>query len=127
MTSIREIVLLEKDYYVGMTSRNFYKIAEQAGRSFRTNSLLSHPPHSAIRDHTFGCNSPISINQFKIIDSTSNQLDLKIIESLHILSIKPSLNNANTVVPILCKLLLKYFVIFFNTVLYLFKLGYSFT
>ena len=87
--------------YVGMTSRNFYKrIAEHAGRSFRTNSLLSHPPHSAIRDHTFGCNSPISINQFKIIDSTSNQLDLKIIESLHILSIKPSLNNANSSYPL---------------------------
>ena len=87
--------------YVGMTSRNFYKrIAEHAGRSFRTNSLLSHPPHSAIRDHTFGCNSPISINQFKIIDSTSNQFDLKIIESLHILSIKPSLNNANSSYPL---------------------------
>ena len=84
-----------------MTSRNFYKrIAEHAGRSFRTNSLLSHPPHSAIRDHTFGCNSSISINQFKIIDSTSNQFDLKIIESLHILSIKPSLNNANSSYPL---------------------------
>ena len=50
-------------------SRNFNKrIAEHAGRSFRTNSLLSHPPHSAIRDHVFGCNSPISINKFQMID-----------------------------------------------------------
>ena len=84
-----------------MTSRYFYKrIAEHAGRSFRTNSLLSHPPYSAIRDHTFGFNSPISINRFKILDSTSNQLDLKIIESLHILSIKPSSNNANSSYPL---------------------------
>ena len=56
--------------HVGMDSRNLYKrIAEHTGRSFRTNSLLSHQPHFAIRDHTFGCNSPISINQFKIINS----------------------------------------------------------
>ena len=87
--------------YVSMASRNFYKrIVEHAGRSFRSNSLLSHPPHSAIRDHTYGCNSPISINQFKMIDSTSNQLDLKILEFLLILSIKPSLNNANIYYPL---------------------------
>ena len=34
------------------------------------------------------------------MDSTSNQLDLKIIESLHILPIKPSLNNANSSYPL---------------------------
>ena len=87
--------------YVGMTSRNFYKrIAEHSGRSFRTNSLLSHPPHSAIRDHTSSCQSPISINQFKVIDSSSSLLDLKILESLHIFNSKPSLNNTSCSFPL---------------------------
>ena len=75
-------------YYISPEGSYYYISPEGSYYYIRTYSLLSHPPLSAIRDHTFGCNSPISINQFKIIDSTSNQLDLKIIESVHILSIK---------------------------------------
>ena len=87
--------------YIGMTSRNLYKrVAEHAGRSFRTNSLLSHPSHSSIREHTTHCQSPISINNFKIIQSCSNPYDLKILESLHILDKKPSLNSMNSSYPL---------------------------
>ena len=87
--------------YVGMTARNLYKrVAEHAGSSFRTNIPLSQPPHSSIREHTSICNSPISINQFKIIDSTSNLTELKILESLHIISRKPVLNNTNSSYPL---------------------------
>lgn len=88
-------------HYVGMTTRNFFmRLAEHAGRSFRTNIPLSTPPHSAIRDHTSNCNSPISINQFKIIDSCSNPIDLRILESLHIFTRKPVLNNSLSSYPL---------------------------
>lgn len=87
--------------YVGMTSHNLYKrVAEHAGRSFRTGSNLSVPPHSAIRDHSNNCNIPINLNSFTILDSASNAIDLRILESLHIVQVKPSLNNTNSSFPL---------------------------
>ena len=89
--------------YVGMTSRNLYKrVAEHAGRSFRTGVPLTQPPHSSIREHTSSnlCNSPININNFKIINSSSNPTDLRILESLHIFKLKPPLNNSNSSFPL---------------------------
>ena len=89
--------------YVGMTSRNLYKrVAEHAGRSYRTNKLLSHPPHSSIREHTGNsqCSSPVNINNFKVISSSSHQSDLRIIESLYIHKLKPPLNNTVSSYPL---------------------------
>ena len=89
--------------YIGMTSRNLYmRVAEHAGKSFRTGSVLSQPPHSAIRDHCHSCVSltPIAIDKFSIIDKSSDQLDLKILESLHIFKSKPSLNNSLSSFPL---------------------------
>ena len=83
--------------YQGSTHRNFYmRIAEHAGRSFRTNSVLSQPSHSSIRLHTQSCRSDISIENFKILGYNSNLIDLRILESLYIHKTKPALNSTES-------------------------------
>lgn len=87
--------------YVGMTSRNIYKrVAEHAGVSFRTGARLSQPPHSAVREHANNCNTPVSLDSFKILNSASNPSDLRIIESLYIFKLKPPLNNTLSSYPL---------------------------
>ena len=87
--------------YVGMTTRTLRcRVAEHAGRSFRTNIPLQNPPHSSIRSHAEQCGSPITIDQFKIIDSASLHSDLKILESLHIFKSRPVLNDAQSSYPL---------------------------
>ena len=87
--------------YIGSTTRLLHvRVAEHAGRSFRTNRPLSVPPHSNIRHHTEQCGAPISIDHFSIIDTCSNQIDLRILESLHIFKSKPSLNSMNSAAPL---------------------------
>ena len=87
--------------YVGMTSRNLYmRISEHMGKSFRTGMYLSHPPHSAVRDHSASCDSQILCSNFKILASASCPLDLKILESLHIAKSKPTLNNMQCSYPL---------------------------
>jgi hypothetical protein len=81
--------------YVGMTSRNFYtRLAEHKGRSFRTGTLLAHPPHSAVRVHAEQCNVPVSDSDFRVLAFTTGVSDLRILESLYIFKQKPSLNAA---------------------------------
>ena len=88
--------------YIGMTSRNlFIRICEHAGISFRTNLVLSQPPYSAVREHARSCNNIPNQDHFKIIDSSNNSLDLKLLESLHIQKLKPSLNNTLSSQPLL--------------------------
>ena len=89
--------------YVGMTSRNLYnRVAEHGGRSFRTGKHLSHPPHSAIREHAGNsqCASPVNINSFKIVTSSTNPSDLRLLESLYIYKLKPPLNNTVSSYPL---------------------------
>ena len=38
------------------------RVAEHAGRSFRTASLLTVPPHSNIKQHALSCGVPVSID-----------------------------------------------------------------
>jgi len=88
--------------YVGMTSRPlFIRIAEHAGRSYRTNRAIANPPHSSIRNHTEGtCCSPINIDNFKVLGAASNFKDLRILESLHIFKRQPILNTADSSYPL---------------------------
>ena len=87
--------------YVGMTSRNFYiRVSEHQGRSVRTGRHLANPPHSAVRLHWESCGSSYSIEHFSVIDSASNQLDLKILESLYIYKQKPNLNCTSSSYPL---------------------------
>ena len=82
--------------YVGSTTHSLYRrVAQHSGRSFRTNRLLTTPPHSNIRDHTFNCHSPITLENFTILNSCKSETDLHILESLYIYKTNPVLNVFN--------------------------------
>ena len=87
--------------YVGSTSRTLaIRVAEHAGRSFRTNRILTNPPNSNIYEHASKCNSPITLENFSILNSCNNISDLHILESLYIYKLKPVLNSSQTAVPL---------------------------
>lgn len=78
--------------YIGSTVRRAVeRFTEHLGKSFRTNRPVTNPPLSHIRDHAVQSKHPLSINNFKIIDSTNNR-DVLTIESLNILFFNPTLN-----------------------------------
>ena len=81
--------------YVGSTARTlFVQSSEHSGKSHRTGLPVSCPKHSAIRSHTEQvCNAAVSNAAFSIVDSTSNELDLRILESIYIHDRKPILND----------------------------------
>ena len=80
--------------YVGSTCRTLgARVAEHMGRSHSTNSLLTNPSHSSIRDHSFSCDSLINVDNFSILKSCSNFNQLRILESLCIYKLKPNLND----------------------------------
>ena len=86
--------------YIGSTMRTFKaRIDEHKGQSSRTGLPLSVPPHSAVREHCFECNISVKSEDFSIINSTQNY-NLRILESLHILRDKPSLNNNQSAFPL---------------------------
>ena len=72
--------------YIGSSTRVLcVRVAEHAGRSPRTNNhLLTSPPYSSIREHASVCDSPVSLDNFSILGSCKNVLDLQILESLYI-------------------------------------------
>ena len=84
--------------YVGSITRSLAtRSAEYAGVSVNTVVPLSQPrqPYqSHIREHLFSCGVPqIALDHFEIIGMRNNNiLELRILESLHIAKIKPSLN-----------------------------------
>ena len=87
--------------YVGSTSRTLgARVAEHMGRSYRTNSLLTSPSHSSIRDHSFECDTRFNIDNFKILTSASNTQNLRILESLYIHKLRPPLNDTRSAVPL---------------------------
>ena len=82
--------------YIGQTVKQLkVRISQHKGRSFRTNSLLSCPENSKILDHSLNSGHPIIDNNFKILDSCKNN-DLRILESLWIHKLKPSLNDRSS-------------------------------
>ena len=63
--------------YIGSTGRMLRtRVAEHAGRSYRTGVRLAHPPHSAVRDHAEGCDVGVVLDNFSILNSTSSLLHL---------------------------------------------------
>ena len=80
--------------YIGSTTRNFFqRIAEHKGISFRTGLHLSAPPFSAIRNHCNETHGSNPLNKEFSILSQSNSTNIRILESLYISQLKPSLNN----------------------------------
>ena len=88
--------------YVGMTTRYFYmRVAEHRGVSFRTGKLLTTPLHSNIRYHVENtCPGSLSIDHFSIKSSSSNPINLRILESLFIKQLNPKLNLTNSSYPL---------------------------
>ncbi|KAL7631831.1 UNVERIFIED_CONTAM: hypothetical protein RMT77_017855 [Armadillidium vulgare] len=83
--------------YVGQTSLQLkIRAFKHMGISFRTNLPISHPEYSAIRDHSNLTKHPISLQNFSILQNASNDEDLKILESLYIKTINPTLNTQNS-------------------------------
>ena len=88
--------------YVGSTTRNLAtRTAEHAGVSVRTGRPLSQPPQSHIRDHLLSCNGPqVNLKHIDIIGTCQNKSELRILESLHILQSKPTLNCMQSAHPL---------------------------
>ena len=87
--------------YVGVTSRALdTRVAELRGRSFRTNNILANPSHSSIKAHCEGtCNTPVSSSAFTILDSASDFVSLRILESLYIFKLNSSINEKKSAFP----------------------------
>ena len=80
----------------------FERIAEHKGVSSRTGNELSSPIYSSIRDHCSKCGSGIIDCNFKLLksSSSSNSEDLRIMESLYIRKLRPSLNETLSSFPL---------------------------
>ena len=88
--------------YVGSTSRTLCaRTAEHVGVSSRTGRSLTSPPHSSIRDHSDRAHSAaVKTESFKILDSESNPVRLRILESIYINKLKPQLNETLSAYPL---------------------------
>ena len=81
--------------YVGSSTRTLKTRAyEHAGKSVRTERHLAHPPFSNIREHSMSCNSSVKLDDFNILDYCNHSSDIRILESLYISKLRPSLNNS---------------------------------
>ena len=82
--------------YVGSTIRRLRdRICEHMGISHRTFCRLSGPNHSPILAHVKGCQVSIDCKDFSILSQT-NPNDLRILESLFIKSLQPTINRDET-------------------------------
>ena len=83
-----------KSRYIGSTFRNLkIRISEHMGVSYRTNTRITHPSYSRIREHSSTCKHVINEQDFSIRFRASCNLDLRIAESLFIMKDKPELNG----------------------------------
>ena len=64
------------------------RVAEHAGRSFKTGSILSVLPHSMVRTHFESCGVPVTLDDYCIIYSTSSAIEIRILECMHIFLIE---------------------------------------
>ena len=63
---------------------------------FGRDSQVQNPSHSSIRLHSEQCSGDMSLQDFDIIDSHRNSSDLRILESLYILKLRPNLNEMSS-------------------------------
>ena len=87
--------------FAGSTIRTLHtRVAEHAGRSFRTGFLITVSPHSNIGQHALSCGVAVSIDNFKVMGNTKFPTDLRILESLFTHKLKPKLNDAQSSFPL---------------------------
>ena len=68
-------------------------VDEHKGVSFRTGVPLTSPPQSAVLEHSESCGAAVDIYSFRVLSTSSYELDLRILESLFVFKTKPDLNN----------------------------------
>ena len=86
--------------YVGSTTRALHmRIAEHRGRSFRTGKFVQ-TSKSSIRDHSLKCSKFVANDNFRVLGQEKRKIHLRILESLHILSLKPNLNEMQSAFPL---------------------------
>ena len=79
--------------YIGETRKQLkVRMSQHKGISFRTGNMLNSIEKSKILDHSLDSGHFTSENNFKILDSCQ-PFDLRILESIYIHKIKPSLND----------------------------------
>src|SRR5215469_2207872 len=87
--------------YVGQTGLQLkMRISKHMGISHRTGFPLSSPENSAIREHSNNTGHQISTEGFEILTSASNLTDRRILESLYIKNLRPTLNGDNSSIPL---------------------------
>ena len=83
--------------YIGSTYVRLYsRVCQHQGKSHRTGERLTCPVASSIRDHSLECDTPYTIDDFKILDQKRSNFNLRILESLYIFTKKPSLNDKSS-------------------------------
>ena len=83
-----------QSWYIGSTSRNLkIRISEHRGISYRTNTNITHPSFSKIREHSRKYKHDINEQDFNIVYRAKYTTDLRIAESLMIMKEKPSING----------------------------------
>ena len=87
--------------YIGSSTRTLKERVDcHFGRSSRTERPLSKPAPSAIREHAEICKSNLSFDDFRILDTTTMESDLRILEAIYITRCKPELNRDASAVPL---------------------------
>ena len=82
--------------YIGSTTKQSrIRFFQHLGKS-----PVTVPAHSTSRNHCHENDHPLSLNDFKIIDSANNEHELRILESLYICKEKPSLNIDQSATPL---------------------------
>ena len=86
---------------MGSTGRHLYeRVAEHAGKSSRTGARLLSPPHSKIRLHAEECDCHVNLQSFTVLASGSSMTDVRVLESLFIHKLKPTLNDQLSAFPL---------------------------
>ena len=87
--------------YVGSTIKCLRsRVEEHFGRSSRTGSLLARPLQSKVREHIFNCTVGYKTDDFTVLSSFSDNILLRIAESIEISFRKPNLNCDSSSFPL---------------------------
>ena len=89
------------DTYIGQTGLHFHqRICKHRGISYRTDRPLTNPEYSAVREHSHTLDHPINNHNFTILKYTRTELQRKILESIYIKQLQPTLNSNSSSLPL---------------------------
>ena len=80
--------------YIGSTKlQMFYRCSQHCSVSHRTGRHITKSMSSSIRLHSQNHDHPFKLSNFTILDSCNSTDELRILESLYINKLKPTLND----------------------------------